>query len=561
VTVLDPPRTAPVPPSPPPVHRRVTGTLLRWWRRLTAMRTAIILLFLLALAAIPGSLLPQRSLSRNAVSQYFTDHPTLAPLLDRLYLFDVFSSPWFAAVYLLLFVSLIGCVLPRAVEHARALRAAPPPAPRNLLRLPDSAAVDTPLPGAEALDVVEEELRVRRFRVVRREGSARSAGSSGIARSAGSSGIARSAGSSGIGGPELSAEKGLLKETGNLVFHLSLVALLLALAGGKLWGYEGSILVTEGQGFCNSFQQYDTYKSGALVEGSDLTPLCVDLDDFRANYDADLTASSYTAKISYGAPGQTGRETTIGVNHPLRVDGDRVYVTGHGFSPTFSVAFPDGTSFTDLSVPFLPSDTTTMSSQGALKLPDIPGEKDQLALEGFFAPTGVTQGGVLTSIDPRPLSPQVALVAYRGYLGLDSGLPQSVYSLDAGQIDRGALNRVGAANLAEGQSLTLDDGTTITFTGYKEFAALQLSHDPGQVWVLVSALAMLTGLLGMLLVRRERVFARVADAPGGGGTVLTLASLTRGSGDSGPRFAAVTGDLRAALDARAPAPGPEASRT
>src|SRR4051794_10225215 len=147
------------------------------------MRTAIVLLFLLALAAIPGSLLPQRSLSQNAVTQYFGDHPTLAPLLDRLYLFDVFSSPWFAAVYLLLFVSLIGCVLPRAVEHARALRAAPPAPPRNLLRLPDSAELPVPLTGPAALDVVEEELRVRRFRVARRDGSARSTGSSGAAGS------------------------------------------------------------------------------------------------------------------------------------------------------------------------------------------------------------------------------------------------------------------------------------------------------------------------------------------------------------------------------------------
>ena len=66
-------------------------------------------------------------------------------MLDRLYLFDVFSSPWFAAVYLLLFVSLIGCVLPRGLEHARAMRAAPPPAPRNLTRLPDSGRLTAAL--------------------------------------------------------------------------------------------------------------------------------------------------------------------------------------------------------------------------------------------------------------------------------------------------------------------------------------------------------------------------------------------------------------------------------
>jgi cytochrome c biogenesis protein len=532
VTVEAPVRSpASPPPAGPSFGRRVSGRLLLWWRRLTAMRTAIVLLFLLALAAVPGSLLPQRSLSQNKVTQYFTAHPTLAPVLDRLYLFDVFSSPWFAAVYLLLFISLIGCVLPRGLEHFRAMRAAPPAAPRNLLRLPDSGELTTGLPGEQALDVVEEELRVRRFRVVRRKG-------------------------------ELSAEKGYLKETGNLLFHLSLVALLLGLAGGKLWGYEGSILVTEGQGFCNSFQQYDTYSSGPLVDSGDLNPLCVDLEDFRARYEKNLTAASFTADIRYGAPGAAGRTTTIGVNEPLRLDGDRVYVTGHGYSPTFTVTRPDGTSLDDVSVPFLPSDQSTMASQGALKVPDLGADgADQLALEGFFAPTGVVQGGILTSVDPRPLAPQVAIVAYEGYLGLDSGIPQSVYSLDGGQIDRGRLTKVGAANLAVGESTTLPDGTTIAFTGYREFASLQYSHDPGQAWVLVAAITLLTGLLGMLLLRRERVFARVAtrdtSGPDDGGTVLTLASLTRGSGENAPRFAALTDDLGAALVARTRAPEPE----
>ena len=537
-TVAPPrPAAAPPPPARPSLSARALGLWLRWWRRLTAMRTAIVLLFLLALAAIPGSLLPQRSLNQNAVRQYFADHPTLAPVLDRFYAFDVFGSPWFAAVYLLLFVSLIGCVVPRLAEHVRALRAAPPPAPRRLQRLPDSGELATPLPGPAALDVVEEELRVRRFRVVRRDGAVSTP--PGPAAS----------------GPELSAEKGIWKETGNLLFHLSLVALLLGLAGGKLWGYEGSILVTEGQGFCNSFQQYDTHSSGALVDSGDLSPLCIDLEDFRAEYEEDLTAASYTADIRYGGPGEEGEPATIGVNDPLRLDGDRVYVTGHGYAPRFTVTLPDGTAFTDVSAPFLPSDQTTMSSEGALKLPDLgAGVEDQLALEGFFAPTGLMQGGVLTSIDPRPLNPQVAVLAYQGYLGLDSGLPQSVYSLDASQIERGRLAEVGRANLAVGETLTLPDGTAITFTGVSQFAALQFSHDPGQVWVLAAAIAVLVGLLALLFLRRERFFARVGPAADGGGTVLTVGSLTRGGGESATRFAELTGQLRAALDARSPTP-------
>src|SRR5204863_1351133 len=99
------------------------------WRRLRSMRTALVLLFLLALAAVPASLLPQRRLNPAKVVQYRAEHPALAPLLDRFGLFDVFSSPWFAAIYLLLFVSLVGCILPRVRLHLRALRKAPPTAP------------------------------------------------------------------------------------------------------------------------------------------------------------------------------------------------------------------------------------------------------------------------------------------------------------------------------------------------------------------------------------------------------------------------------------------------
>ena len=44
---------------------------IRWgWRQLTSMRVALILLFLLALASIPGSLFPQRGINPTKVQQY-----------------------------------------------------------------------------------------------------------------------------------------------------------------------------------------------------------------------------------------------------------------------------------------------------------------------------------------------------------------------------------------------------------------------------------------------------------------------------------------------------------
>src|SRR5260370_22445109 len=114
---------------------------LRWiWRQLTSMRTALVLLFLLALASIPGSVLPQEGIDPAAVSQYYAEHPALAPFLARLSGFDVFGAPWFAAIYLLLFASLAGCVLPRSYRLARSARQPPPKAPRYLGRLPQAVA-------------------------------------------------------------------------------------------------------------------------------------------------------------------------------------------------------------------------------------------------------------------------------------------------------------------------------------------------------------------------------------------------------------------------------------
>jgi len=122
--------------------RRLFAYARNTWRTLTSMGTALVLLFLLALGAIPGALLPQRSLNEFKVEQYIAEHPTIGPWLDRLQAFEVFSSFWFTAIYALLFISLVGCLTPRLIEHARSLRATPVPAPRNLSRLPKHHTVE-----------------------------------------------------------------------------------------------------------------------------------------------------------------------------------------------------------------------------------------------------------------------------------------------------------------------------------------------------------------------------------------------------------------------------------
>src|SRR4051812_28927129 len=161
---------AAAPGGPPP--GRPDAPQLGWrggfrfvWTQLTSMRTALILLFALALAAIPGSLVPQRRISPVRVSDFINEHPRLGPIYDKIGLFAVYTSPWFSAIYLLLFVSLVGCIIPRVGLYAKALRARPPKTPRNLGRLPAYATAHIADHDNGVLDRAAAALRRRHYRL------------------------------------------------------------------------------------------------------------------------------------------------------------------------------------------------------------------------------------------------------------------------------------------------------------------------------------------------------------------------------------------------------------
>jgi len=102
------------------------------------MRTALFLLLLLAVASVPGSIWPQRYIDAGRVADYLAQHRALGPWLDRLQMFDVYASAWFASIYLLLVISLVGCVIPRSRTHWRDASPTPghPAPPRTAPPLP-----------------------------------------------------------------------------------------------------------------------------------------------------------------------------------------------------------------------------------------------------------------------------------------------------------------------------------------------------------------------------------------------------------------------------------------
>ena len=498
---------------------------LRWmWRQLTSMRTALVLLFLLALASIPGSVLPQRGVNPLRVDQWLDDNPSLGPILDRAGFFDVYASPWFASVYLLLFISLIGCVLPRIRQHAKSLMAPPPPAPRRMTRLPASREFHSDADAQAVLDAAESHLRGGRWRVL--AGESPSDGSRWIA-----------------------AEKGYSRETGNLVFHLSLLLILAAVAVGGLLGWKGNVIVREGTGFSNTLTQYDAWGGGRLVSADDLAPFSFTLNAFNVDFergDAQRGAPRlFEADLTYRAsPGAAPVSTTVEVNEPLAVDGAKVFLVGHGYAPHLVVRDSTGAVVFDDTVVFLPQDGN-FTSTGVVKVPDA---NPSIGLNGLFLPTAaLDEVRGPHSTFPAPDYPAVFLSAFTGDLGLDDGRPQSVYTIDTTR-----MTQLGLESLLPGETWTLPDGAgSVEFTGFERWASFQIAQDPGKELALVSALLAIAGLMMSLFVRRRRLWVKVAPADAGG-TLVQVAGLAKNEAADLPQdvesLAAALGDAPDAGD-------------
>ncbi|MEV6653351.1 cytochrome c biogenesis protein ResB [Streptomyces sp. NPDC051219] len=502
----------------------------RWfWRQLTSMRVALILLFLLSLGAIPGSLIPQTSVDELKVADWKAGHETLGPLYEKLGLFDVYSSVWFSAIYILLFVSLIGCIVPRTWQFAGQLRGRPPGAPKRLTRLPAYTTWRTAGEPEQVLSAAQNLLNKRRFRAH-------------------------------TVGDAVAAEKGYLREAGNLLFHLALIVMLVAFAAGQLFKSEGGKLVLKGGGFSNTLTQYDNFKSGSLFSTDDLPPFSFTLDSFDATFERSGpqkgTPRTFTAHVTYaeGADGKP-RKADIEVNKPLEIDGAKVYLLGHGYAPIVSVTDARGKVVYKDAVPLLPIDSN-ITSTGAVKVSDgyrdKSGKEEGLGFNAFFVPTFAGEGkGQMYSQFPALDFPVLALSAYHGDLRMDSGLPQNVYQLNTSKMKefKDSRGQLFKQRLLPGETMTLPNGAgTVKFEGVERWATFQISQQPGSGLALAGAVAAITGLVGSLFIQRRRVWVRAVRGADGV-TVVEMAGLGRSESAKLPEELA---DLAVALHAEAP---------
>ncbi|HLB62788.1 MAG TPA: cytochrome c biogenesis protein ResB [Actinomycetota bacterium] len=480
--------------------RRVTppAVLAACWRLLRSMRTALVLLLLLALGALVGSLVPQRINSPARVGQIFRESPRLAAALDNFQLFDVYGSTWFATIYVALLVSLVACLLPRTRALFRNLRARPQQA-RELDGFRHHAERAVPADPVAAIDRAERVLRRRRFRVSRTEGTA------------------------------LAADKGLGREAGSLLFHWSFLLILVGAVLGKGTGFTGFAVIVEGSCWTEAHVNYDGNIREGRYFGEDHTGVQVCARDFEDTYrESGIPMDFVTHAELIGSDGRFVERTDIRVNHPAEEDGVRFHQWGFGYAPVVEVRM-DGEPIFSGAVEF--QQDAPPEGVSPLQLPwhgvvELPSVRPQVGLELELWPdlNAYLQGWRTGEFPPATEAdaPFLFYTAWRGNLHAD--LPRTPGGLDTADLRKWKRSIVGeglTVDVATGDPASPGaPGLTISFPELRQYTVLQVSRDRGVWLMLVAAILVLAGLLPALYGSRRKVWVRAE--PDGSGALLEV---------------------------------------
>jgi cytochrome c biogenesis protein len=498
-------------PTPPPRTPRASTpsptlqqSLALVWRTLRSMRTALILLMLLALAAVGGSLLPQIPNSPERVSSYLVDHPFLGELFYRAGLFDVFGSWWFVLITVLLFTSLVACLLPRSRQMLRAIGQRPIQA-REIDAFRHYQERLVAAPPDRAIASSRRVLRRRFFRVARADGQ-----------------------------PALAAEKGMLREVGSLLFHWAFLLLVVGVIVGKGTGYTGRAVVVEGQTWIDAAANYDGQIRAGRFFSDRFSGAGVHLVDFEDSFRQSGVPMDFTSHVQLlDRDGNVVRDEDIRVNHPALFAGLRIFQYGFGWAAVVNV---DRAGTTIASGPVVLGQDTAPEGVSQLAMPwrgfvKLPTLRPQLAVRLELWPDSRAFIASVANGTPQPMieehDPFMRFTVWRGALNDPS----------RSSLDTSLMRRVGNGVIGEGQKVDLERGCvvggsgtdacaggpprlTMSFPGVRQYSVLQVSRDVGVPLVFAAAILILVGLLPALYTSRRKVWVR-AEA-NGKGTVLKV---------------------------------------
>jgi len=482
------------------------------WRTLRSMRTAIILLLMLAAASVVGSLVPQLPNSPGRVAAFLDDHVFWGRAFQAAGFFDVFGSWWFVLVTALLFVSLVACLVPRSRAMIRAARQRPIQA-RELDAFPSFTERRVSSSPSDAANAAARILRRRRYRVELDPN-----------------------------GAAVAAEKGSLREVGSLVFHWAFLLLLVAVIVGKGTGYVGHATIVEGYGWTDARLNYDGQLRTGLFFSGNFSGTQITLQDFQDAYRETGQPMDYRSSLVLAnADGSDQQTAEVRINHPMGFNGIRIFQYGFGWAAMVRVLRGDQVLFDGPVV--LGQDTSTGGNPlaqpwlGVVKLSTL---RPQVGIALAVFPDGEAYLRSIASGVPQPMTqanaPFIKYQVWSGKLldnalsGLDTRLMHMTSTGLVGEgwtvdLDRGCAISGPSGDLPGSSKVTCPHASgpnllTMSFPELRQYSTLQISRDATVPYVLAAAILIVLGLLPALYVSRRKVWVRARSD--GEGSILQL---------------------------------------
>jgi cytochrome c biogenesis protein len=485
----------------------VWDAVLMGWRWLIRMRTALYLLGLLALETLVATVVPQEPNVPATVAAWRSgaEGPgtVVSGLIDLIGGYDVYGSPAFLALLLLLFLSLTACLIPRIRAWVRLVRHSKPPLTRAPGKQELVAELATDREVDEVHRIAADLLRTSHWRV----------------RATADEDVALATASSDPPPTQVAAEKGLWsREGGSLLFHLSFYVLLAAVVFGQLLSFEGQRAVVEGESFADTPVSYWTYLPGRWWGDDDHGGWVLDLDEFEVDWVRDPLApgagqpSVFRSDVTVTRDGGEVIETVIEGNRPLVVDGAKIHQLDWGYAPWVEVEV-DGEQ---VHAGFL---TATLSDGGFFRAAvKAPAAEPDLGLEVMlfpYAPDG-DSGPSLTGA-PWDDAPLIVFQQYRGDLQL--GRTQQTIN----ELDTSELESAGGGAMRPGGEVDMGEGVTVRFVELRRWVGFQVSSRPQVPYLLLASGLLLAGLFPALYAYRRRRWVVAVRDPQTGRTLVTVA--------------------------------------
>jgi cytochrome c biogenesis protein len=495
--------------------------LAPFWRWLRRMRTALYLLAALGVATLLATLIPQSPNVPGTVADWLegVEGPGagVSEVLLTLGLFDIYGSPWFIALLVLLFTSLTACLIPRYRAFARTVRSGVPPRTRDPDAKPHVIRFTTDASAAQVLAAARGLLQGSRYRL-RPDDPGLAAAAPGPVR-ADARGVVVPApadapdaeGGLPRASEQMAAERGhVSREGGSLAFHSAFYLLLVGVIAGQLFGFRAHVGVVEGESFTDAPAGYWSNMGGRLWDDDWHRGFVFTLDEFEVDWTPDGQPDRFISHFTI-SPGDGGEPVSgdLRVNDPKVFDGMKIHQLDWGYAVRMVVRDGDDVAY-DSFVPL------TMAEEGfwrgAVK---APGADPGVGAEVYLFPTVIDDddGQPVVTGWPAPRAPLVVLQAWEGDMQLER--VQGIHDLDTGR-----MREIGQAGLRPGASAEIREGTTIEFADLRYWSGLQVSRRHSDPLLLAAAVLIIVALLPALYAYRRRIWVDVAEDDRG--TVVTV---------------------------------------